>query len=196
MLRELWDRRRLLKTIGLTSLSTYPRTWNSSTEPFFELEWRFEVPGGVIGRSPVLDREAVYVESVKGIHRIDRETGLEQWCFDEVDQGVGSPAINQERVFVPGMDSNIYGLDKDTGCVEWIFDSPRHPVKVSPSVYDGMVYFGVENGRFYAITSNTGKHRWSYRHFSQIEAWSTATIHENHVYLATGTPGFMAITVI
>ena len=91
MLRELWDRRRLLKTIGLTSLSTYPKSLpNKGTGTGFELEWVFEVPGGVIGRSPVVDRDAVYVESVKGIHCINRGSGLEQWCFDEVNQGVGS----------------------------------------------------------------------------------------------------------
>lgn len=166
MLREFWDRRRLLKAIGLTSLSAYPKSLlNKEAESGFELEWIFEVPGGVTGRSPVVDRDAVYIESVEGVHCISRESGLEKWCFDEVSQGVGSPAIDQDLVYVPGMDSNIYGLDKETGSVEWVFTSPRHPAKVSPSVSDERLYIGVENGRFYALDKATGEHRWCYRHF-------------------------------
>lgn len=74
------------------------------------------------------------------------------------------------------VDHGVHCLDLDTGRQRWTFTTSG-PVRVAPTVVDGLVYFGSDDGVVRAVTLAAGREVWSFR----PPADAGQVIHEGNV---------------
>jgi outer membrane protein assembly factor BamB len=121
-----------------------------------ETEWVFDTHGSA-RELPTVANESVYVgtafqddsENWQGtLHSIDAASGEDQWSFENESTNIGSaPTIAADNIYV-GSDG-IYCLDAQTGTVNWEFGC--YTFRSSPTVVDGVVFAGNDDGIVYAI---------------------------------------------
>ena len=128
--------------------------------------------------SPAVDDDSVYIGVDDGrLHALDKESGAILWSFEtnrfeseklwtgSDHRGIhGTPAVDDERVYIGDYDGYMYAVDKETGTLEW---SSRigHSVGASPVLYGDFVFIAVEfrypDGQVFVLDAETGKTIWS-----------------------------------
>ncbi len=150
--------------------------------------WLFHT-GSVIGSSPAVVNGVVYVGSNDGnVYAIERTTGAKVWSYSI---GVGivetSPAVVNGVVYVgqsiDAMSANLYALNAKTGAKLWSYTT-RGGIGSSPTVVDGIVYFGSGDGNVYALNAKTGAKLWSYTTGNAII--SSPAVAHGVVYIGSG----------
>ena len=95
------------------------------------------------------------------------------WRFQTGASIFGRPAVNAQRVFVPSTDAQVYALDSADPKPIWTViqaaASRRElwapfqagaQIWSSPALAGGLLYFGSEDQRLYAVDAATGVERW------------------------------------
>ncbi|MBI1313181.1 PQQ-binding-like beta-propeller repeat protein [bacterium] len=86
--------------------------------------------------------------------------------FDDAFQ----PVVVGNRVwFGSSSDHQVYCLDLTTGKTLWTFFTGA-PVRLAPTVYQGAVYFGSDDGYAYCVAADTGTLKWK-RRGGPTEEW-------------------------
>ncbi len=137
------------------------------------LLWKFNTNlGGQSFSAPAVADGIVYVGKVdpyvikrtnEYLFALDAKTGTLLWKY-ETKGSPSSPSIAENIVYVgteqigngkdlPSFneitDGSIYALDAKTGNLKWKYDTP---IRASPAVNNGVVYFGGVDGYVYAFT--------------------------------------------
>lgn len=161
--------------------------YNAHGAPKFNaIQWKFHTGGRVIA-SPASANGVVYVGSTDGnFYAIDAASGALKWKFETKAWEVSSPAVVGGVVYFLSYDGHLYALDAAIGQVKWKFATggEKHyagthlhylqPVVESmpdpwdfylssPSVWNGVVYFGSSDGNVYAINANSGELKWKFK---------------------------------
>ena len=131
------------------------------------LRWQYETEDWV-STDPAVGGSAVYVRSQDGIlHAVDASTGEGLWQYNTSGQGVSaSPAFADGVVYTGG--NRTHALDASSGEVVWLYqteyraEAPFYSPAYSPTVADGIVYFGSADGHLYAIDASTQALLWLY----------------------------------
>ncbi len=73
------------------------------------------------------------------------------------------PVVSQGRIYL-GSSSNdqLYCLDLETGKTLWRFFA-EGPIRLAPTVADGRVLFGSDDGGVYCLDAQTGSEMWRYK---------------------------------
>jgi PGF-CTERM protein len=119
-------------------------------------EWTYDV-GRASRSEPTVSDGTVYLGHQNNqVEAIDAETGDQEWSFD-TEAVWGGPTVAGDTVFVgagpkfasagPGF---FYALDADSGEERWSFELSAR-VDSSPTVVDGIVYFGCDDNKVYAL---------------------------------------------
>ena len=88
---------------------------------------------------------------------LNRHEGLRAvMTFDRAFQTV---AADGKIFFGSSADDKLYALDAETGAVLWTFFSDG-PVRFAPSVVNGRVYFGCDDGCVYCLRADDGRLIW------------------------------------
>ena len=123
------------------------------------VRWRVHT-GGEVYTSPVVVGNAVFVGTKSGfLTALDVATGAERWRVDLGGYVVrATPAVAGGTVYV-GAGYALFAVDAATGRERW-----RLPIRFagspSPTVSDGVVYAGTQEGHLYAVDAATGIERW------------------------------------
>ena len=149
------------------------------------LKWKFHTAGRIVG-SPAIVGGVAYVGSTDGnLYAIDASSGALKWKFETKGWVVSSPAVASGVVYFESYDSNFYAVDAATGQLKWKFQTggERHYTAKhihylqpaaesmpdpwdfylsSPSVWNGVVYFGSSDGNIYALDANSGELKWKF----------------------------------
>jgi len=152
-------------------------------------KWRF-VTEGPVHSSPAVVGGLVYFQSNDGfVYALNARNGKQKWKTDTglplSQQLVGfdylssSPVVSDGVVYIGGADGNLYALNGTTGEQIWMVASLNTPVRTSPAVADGVVYFTAGN-RLIALDAATGEEKWAFA-FS-LPARSSPTVHDGLVY--------------
>ena len=98
--------------------------------------------------------------------------------------GVKSSAkvSNGSVYFGSGYDNHLYALDVNTGKEKWKFKT-GDSIWSSPSISDGIVYFGCDDKHLYALDAKTGEEQWSFETGKSISL--TPTISNGIVYIGS-----------
>src|SRR5262245_5044326 len=137
-----------------------------------EVLWVFEQPEpGAVLSSPKLADGRLFVGAVRDglsprgvVYALAADTGKVVWKFDDGGAMLhmfSSPAVADGRVFIgEGMHANpackLYALDAATGRRLWHFPVASH-VESTPTVVDGVAYFGGGDEGVFAADAATGR---------------------------------------
>ncbi|MDO8587651.1 MAG: PQQ-binding-like beta-propeller repeat protein [Armatimonadota bacterium] len=142
-----------------------------------QVKWKFKVRYSGFSDPPAVGGGMVFVvaDDKKYLHdslgarrqsplyAIDASTGQVRWKVKPggaKDFFMGSPAFCDGIVYCGGA-YGLHALDAATGQTIWFFDRGGE-VTTSPSVADGLVYFGCRNKHFYAINARRGTLQWEF----------------------------------
>ena len=141
--------------------------------------WKTQIASAPSHSLPLVIEEKVFIGDDSGsLNALDAATGKILWQKKLVGDGVihSSPAYADGLVFVgtegdarytpsPKNPSSMFALKPAAGEIVWQFPIDYVPDRVNlihatPAVSKGIVYFGSENGWFYALKANDGSLVW------------------------------------
>ena len=125
-----------------------------------------------------------------------------QPSFEEFDKTVWSDEFSndtvdsmwtQESGIWEESDSVIYTVDAEPsgGNIEWYWNVGDRGVYSSPTVVDGTVYVGSNDGNFYARDATNGEKRWIYSTGDRVE--SSPTVVDGTVYVGSNDGNLYAL---
>jgi eukaryotic-like serine/threonine-protein kinase len=136
-------------------------------------KWTFGTSGNIYS-SPVVVGGVVYLASRDGqVYAIDEQTGVQIWRTNNVINGPTYPItssllVADGKVFLGNwclaprcsIIGYLEALNAATGSIAWI-NATSTPVISSPSVDNGRVFFGEDDGTILAVNETTGHRFWS-----------------------------------
>jgi outer membrane protein assembly factor BamB len=78
------------------------------------------------------------------------------------DKALHVAAVGDAVYFGSSVDDKIYCVDADTGAVRWEFFTEA-PVRLAPTVHQGRVYVGSDDGFVYCLDAATGNLAWRHQ---------------------------------
>jgi eukaryotic-like serine/threonine-protein kinase len=172
-------------------------SWDGNAYGFNEfsgrLMWTYSTGAPIFG-SPAVANGIVYVGSKNGImYALNEQTGSMIWEAGNPNYAItSSPLVANGKVFygnwcqaslcAPG---NFVALDANTGAFVWISAANDHVIS-SPSVDNGLVFFGVNDGSIVALNETNGKGVWSTTPISPMVIPSAPAVANGRVFVGTG----------
>lgn len=146
--------------------------------------WQFPAPAnnafGVFVSPPAVDDAMVVVASEGpagsysgAVFGLDRATGAQQWCLIFDNKAATRLAeFNCHLADVPAS-RNLFGIG---GAVD-------NRIIGGLTLVDGQVYFGMANGRMYAVDAATGQDQWYFE--TERDIWSAPVVSADTVYVGS-----------
>ncbi len=137
--------------------------------------WEFKTEKGISHSLPLCVGKKVFVGDDSGkVYAVSAESGELVWKkrLSGAEAIHSSPAFDENLLFIGTENdgarhnpSYLYAINPENGEIEWRFEIDVVPNKLNlvhaaPAVLNGVVYFGSENGYFYAVDSKDGKLVW------------------------------------
>ena len=153
---------------------------------FSRVKWKFQT-GGRSYSSPAISNGTAYVGSNDHfLYAVDLATGTQKWKFETASRVTSSPAVSGDTVYFGSMDANSYAVDAVTGKLKWKYTTagerrytathlhgampeaeampdPFDFYLSSPTVANGVVYFGSGDGNVYALDAAGGQLKWKFQ---------------------------------
>lgn len=149
------------------------------------LLWQFKTGGRVLSSPAVADGMVFVGSNDHFLYALDAATGKALWKFQTRASVNSSPAVSGGTVFVLSLDGNAYALEEHTGKLLWKFETqgesrlnfagiyglapsrevvpdPWDFLTSSPTVAEGVVYFGSGDHHVYALDAASGKLLWKF----------------------------------
>lgn len=191
--------------------------YRSAAPANLNVKWSFQT-GEAIVSSPTVAGDTVYVGSSDNfLYAIDAGTGNQKWKFDAHGNVGSSPAVFGGVVFVVSLDGKLYAVDAATGAQKWAFATQgerRHTgagmdylapnteqmpdpwdfFLSSPTVVDGVVYFGSGDNFVYAVDAMTGALRWKFQTGNVVHA--SPAVANGLVFIGSFDANFYALDAI
>lgn len=156
--------------------SARTRYFPAAIGPPFRVGWRFQ-DFVLVELPPVMYRSTLYlIDNYGSAKAIDARTGRKLWETKAGTLAAASPAldVNDQLVIMPLLSDDpsatqsqipgngrVVALSMRSGRVVW-----SHPVppgsESSPLVWNGLVYFGDQDGTVYALRASSGATVWTY----------------------------------
>ena len=161
-----------------------------------ELIWRKDID--ISSRStPVVKDGKVYVGSISDpdddrLYCLDAENGKTLWTFETGCEVGSSPAIYDGKVYIGAISYlggeylKLYCLDAETGYLIWDYQKGFDTcagIIFTPTVANGKVYAGCEDGRVYCFDAESGKVIWSYKTGGRV--FSTPAVVDGKIYVGS-----------
>jgi outer membrane protein assembly factor BamB len=134
--------------------STGDKIWNYFTNP------TFYYGGGYFGgvqASPAVANGVVFIGAVGGnvpaiVYALDASAGNQLWNYSVsgINTRILSSAAVSNGVVYLGISNVVYAINASTGSQIWDFPT-QNQINSSPTVFNGTVYIGSQDGNFYAI---------------------------------------------
>ncbi len=177
-------------------------------------KWTFN-SGGQIYASPAAADGMIFIGNNAGrLFALDQETGAEKWKFPAHNRIASSPAVSNGFVYFNCYDSNFYAVDEFTGQLKWKFatggekrfaaqnihgaepanESMPDPFDFylsSPSIANGIVYFGSGDDNVYALDAATGALKWKFHTDNVVHA--SPAISDGVLYIGSWDTYFYAL---
>ena len=156
--------------------------------------------GSAIVGTPIVRGELVYValtHDEESLVAFNLQHGAPEWRA-KVGDIETSPLRIENRLYVTTLQGTLVCIDQVDGAVIWNFELPvspdkggrgwpaedrRKPIRSSPAADEGTIYFGADDGKFYAVRRLDGKFLWAFTTRGSIV--STPSVYENKIYFGS-----------
>lgn len=125
--------------------------------------WEFEGEGDVpFGTDPTVVHGRVFVGTETRVYALDAQTGEQVWEFQTTDRIMqASATVADGTVYIGGGNEQTWlALDAATGEKRWEFETAR-VFSLTPTVHEGTVYVGDNDGGVFALDTETGTKQWT-----------------------------------
>jgi outer membrane protein assembly factor BamB len=137
--------------------------------------WKYQTQKPISHSNPLFESDKIFVgDDSATLYALNSKTGKLIWKkFLDAEVIHSSPAFYKGIVFVGTegsgrsnvLPSHLFAVDAETGNGVWIFQvdfisGKLNLVHGTPAISDNVVYFGSENGYFYALTYDSGELIW------------------------------------
>jgi outer membrane protein assembly factor BamB len=123
------------------------------------------------------------------IYCLSADKGKLIWKYNTAAAVLGSPLIDEGKVYIGGSDHHFRAIDLSSGKLIWQFDGLNGPVVSTPVINNGQIIFGAWDTFLYSLDVATGKLLWKWNNGSTVRNFSpaacTPVIHDGVIYLAT-----------
>ena len=146
------------------------------------LLWRFPAKAAVTAK-PLVANGRVYVGSFASIfYAIDAQTGSQVWSFDGAKRWYWGGAIaDEETIYAPSLDGNLYALDLDTGQLQWTLQT-EGAIVGSPVFVGDRIAVSSLDGRVWLASLNDGADEQQCNIGSKLRA--SPVEHESYLYVS------------
>ena len=138
------------------------------------LKWKYLTSIAVYSSPAIGDDGTIYCGSHDGnLYAFYPNNGTVKWAFHTGSWVHGSPSIGSDgTVYIGSDDEYLYALCHNNGTMKWRLHVG--PMYASSAIDEnGVLYFGVWNGLFYAVYPN-GTVKWSFDLGSQNGVWGSS----------------------
>ncbi|HWY55400.1 MAG TPA: PQQ-binding-like beta-propeller repeat protein [Terriglobales bacterium] len=150
--------------VSLTGTNPYENVLNARMVAGLSLKWRYP-NGHRIFSCPAVRAGVVYIadwpdpgHETSNLYALEADDGSLLWSF--VAYGFSPcPAVVTDIVYVGG-GIYVYALNAHNGHIIWSFGT-GNTITTSPTVSDGVVYVGSQDGNLYALDAYSGVLLWS-----------------------------------
>ena len=120
--------------------------------------WSFDNEVSWVNSSPAVADGRVFSGSSdrRWIQAVDATTGEEIWRIGTANVVWTSPVVVDSTLYASAGDAVVRALDVRDGSVRWRTTLPA-PSHGSPTVDDGVLFLGTEDGGFYALRTGGGR---------------------------------------
>jgi outer membrane protein assembly factor BamB len=133
---------------------------NASAENMATAKWRYQMKGGTKA-SPVCYRNMVFVGANDGaFYALDAQTGNLIWKQDIGAEILGTAAVFEDLVLFGAGNGKFYAFNIK-GEPAWSFDAGAAVYSAPVLDESGIVYFGTNQAKIFALDAKTGKHIWT-----------------------------------
>ena len=115
------------------------------------------------------------------------------WTFKCEDEIRGSPALENNSLYIGAYDNNLYSLNAATGDFLWKYAAEGGIVS-RPIILDGSVYFGSEDNGLYAVSARTGKQVWNFKADGPIRC--SPRVAEGHIFFGSDDEHLYAVNMV
>ena len=158
-------------------------------------EWVFTEPSARVRSSPTVVDGTVYFGADDGnLYAVDAETGEKQWISTTPASIHSSPLVMDGIVYIGLVDEVPHAVDAKTGDKVWSFTedpdnlipapTPSYGTRTSPTIVDGTVYIGNNDGSLLAINAETGEEEWAFRELSSAVT-SSPTVLDGTIFIGS-----------
>ena len=153
--------------------------------------WNFKT-GAAIWSQPTTDGacNCVFIASLDHfVYAVNITTGQKIWQSEDLNGAlVGSPTYSESEhmVYIGTFDQEMLALDANNGQVAWRFATEAW-VWSGPAVEDGVLYFGDQQGYFYAVNSTTGESMWRIQPLAGSPIVTSPLVTDEQIYFSAGT---------
>lgn len=152
--------------------------WQYAAEPTAEGEldsWDY------YDSSPcIADGMVIFGGGGRNVYALDLADGTRQWVFKTKSPVKSTPAYADGVVYFGDWAGNFYAVDADDAELQWKFsnqgntavksgqkdaaeqDFAAGAIHTSPTVADGIVFFGSRDANLYALDAQTGQEKWRF----------------------------------
>jgi outer membrane protein assembly factor BamB/tRNA A-37 threonylcarbamoyl transferase component Bud32 len=131
--------------------------------------------------------------SVSAIAPTQEQTVKPLWTFKCEDEIRGSPALDNNVIYIGSYDNNMYAINASNGEFIWKYPTDGGVVN-RPVITEGSVYFGSEDNRLYCVSSRSGKLNWTYQTEGPIRC--SPRVAEGHVFFGSDDNHLYAVNLI
>lgn len=117
-----------------------------------QIQWRREVPGGILSSVAVSDGLAVATATDGIVRAWSVADGAEKWSYKANDPFFAGPAIAGKVVYAADLKGNVHALNLADGKPQWVFDATSDASVQAPGMFFGSPV--VHGGDMYLATCN------------------------------------------
>ncbi|MDB4713032.1 PQQ-binding-like beta-propeller repeat protein [bacterium] len=165
-----------------------------------EFIWEFPIEDSFYS-SPLIGPDGtVYIgSSIGNLYALNSANGETVWSKPLASGGLmhTRPAIDANGdIYFCTYSRKFYALNKDQE-LKWYFDTDQDIGSSAVIRGDGTVYFGADDGRFYALDTETGEPKWAYKINRNFQLSASATLGlDGAIYFSLTDNKFYAISRI
>jgi outer membrane protein assembly factor BamB len=154
--------------------------------------WKFELSAAVSG-APVVYKNRVYIGQQGGDEKfycLDAQSGQKIW-EQNIGWVWGSVNVDDDLVFIPGVDGYVNCLDATNGRIKWRYRTERSTCS-EPLLVGDMVYFGSWDHYLYSFEKKTGKVLRKYQVSGGLDSGSPISA-EGKIFMPVGGASFRCL---
>jgi outer membrane protein assembly factor BamB len=115
------------------------------------------------------------------LYSVDAYTGAEIWSNSTDGSIEATPLIVDDVLYVGDLMGSMYAFDASSGEQVWKVDLA--PISSSAKYYNGSIFFGAKDGKFYSLNATTGIEEWNFTTGNEI--LSSPAIADGYVYFGS-----------